>query len=282
MADHLYKNNLEGYKKNVYSQYGEDGIIEKIFKIINPTNKIKWCLEFGAWDGVYLSNACNLIRNKGWSGVLIEPDKKRFGQLKENYRSNENAILINKFVNAEGGDTLDKILSKTKIPLNFDLLSVDIDGNDYHVWKSLRKYKPNVVIIEYNPTIPPNIEYIQTYDSKVNRGSSLLSLCILGKKKGYELIYATESNAIFILKKYIDQLGIFDNSPEKLMPNKYLTYFFQLYDGTIVLKGCKRLLWHGIDFEDKDLQILPGFLRRFSKQLMFVFRVGKKLGLLRG
>jgi len=278
----MKKNNLAGFGKNIYSQYGEDGIIEEVFKIVKPAPGEKWCVEFGAWDGVYLSNACNLIRNRSWNGVLIEPNSKRFDQLKNNYKDNDRTILINKFVNTGGVDTIDRILSKTPIPKNYGLLSVDIDGNDYYIWKSVKNYTPSVVIIEYNPTIPAHIEYVQPCDPKINRGTSLLSLCKLARKKGYELIYVTDSNAIFVLRKYFSRFGKIDNSPEKLMPKKYLTDFFQLYDGTVVLRGCKRLLWHGIDFDDNNVQILPRFLRRFSNQLIYILRICKKLGLVKG
>jgi hypothetical protein len=258
------KNNyLNKYSKNVFSQYGEDGILEQVFKLIKPAKKEKWCVEFGAWDGVKFSNTRQLIINNGWRSVLIEPNKRRFKELRKN-NQDSSAILMNKYVTFEGKDTLDKLLSKTKIPVDFDLLSIDIDGNDYHIWKSVKKYVPKVVVIEFNPTIPPEIEFIQPENMKVNQGSSLLALYKLGEQKGYKLVACTDVNAVFVLKRYFKLFNIEDNFPEKIMPKKYLTYFYQLYDGTIKLEGCKRLLWHGVDFDDKDIQILPKCFRHFS------------------
>ncbi len=93
---------LSEFKYSVYSQYGEDGIIEEIFNRL-PKHKLDyWCVEFGAWDGVHLSNTCNLIRHSGYKAVLIEADKKRYTQLLSNFPS-DNVIKLNKWINFEGG-----------------------------------------------------------------------------------------------------------------------------------------------------------------------------------
>lgn len=267
----MKKNNLTKFGKNIYSQFGEDGIIERIFKVVKPTQNDRWCVEFGAWDGIEYSNTRNLIKNKGWCAVLIEPVTRRFKDLEKNNQGNERVILFNRFIRFSGKDSLDNIFSSTPIPKDFDLLSIDIDGNDFHMWESLRKYKPKVVVIEMNPTIPPDIEFVQPKDFRVNQGNSLLSLYKLGKKKGYELVACTETNAFFVLRKYFSLFGLKDNSPEVMMPKKCLTQFYQLFDGTIVLSGCKRLLWHGIELDDERIQVVPKYLRHFPNWLTIVF-----------
>ena len=86
---------LNGFAQNVNSQTGEDGIIEKVLDVIGTGNQ--WCVEFGAWDGKYLSNTYNLITNKAHSAVLIEGDSNRFSDLVENFEGNPNVhplILI--------------------------------------------------------------------------------------------------------------------------------------------------------------------------------------------
>ena len=110
---------LLDYQHNVYSQSGEDGIIEKILNVI-PQND-KWCVEFGAWDGLFLSNTRYLIESKGYSAVLIEADKNKFHKLQRNYSHRDNVITINKFVGFTKDDNLDLILSSTPIPNDFDL-----------------------------------------------------------------------------------------------------------------------------------------------------------------
>jgi hypothetical protein len=93
---------LNDFKYDVYSQNGEDGIIEEIINRL-PNDKLDyWCVEFGAWDGVYLSNTCNLIRHSNYKAVLIEADKKRYTQLLGNFPS-DNVIKLNKWINFEGG-----------------------------------------------------------------------------------------------------------------------------------------------------------------------------------
>ena len=180
------------YKGNVYSQAGEDGIIEKILEIIPDNNN--WCVEFGAWDGKHLSNTRYLIQDKSYSAVLIEGNTQKFEELKRNYNSCRNVIPINEFVGFSKDDNLDKLLSTKPIPYNFDFLSIDIDGNDYHVWKSMTVYEPKVVCIEFNQTIPNEVRFVQDADPCINQGSSLLSLVELGTEKGYELVSVSSWN----------------------------------------------------------------------------------------
>lgn len=250
---------LFSYRKNITSQCGEDGIFEKIFEIIKGD---KWCVEFGAWDGKFLSNTWNLIINKGWSSVLIEADKKKSKDLIKTYEGKKRVICLNKFVEFSGNNSLDNILSKTPISQSFDLLSIDIDGNDYHIWDSMKKYNPKVVIIEFNPSFPNDIQFVQQKNMKINQGSSLLSLTKLGEKKDYELVAVTEINAIFVKKQYFKLFGIKDNSLSSMyVDKKYQTRIFQLFDGTLVLNGCSSLIWHGIRIKQKKIQVLPRFLR---------------------
>ena len=186
---------LKKYAKNINSQFGEDGIIEKIFTIIEESDK--WCVEFGAWDGKNLSNTYNLLANKNWRGILIEANPRKFKDLLETYKENPQVQCMNKFVNFGGSDSLENILSSTEIPENFDLLSIDVDGNDYHIWSSVKIYNPKVVIIEFNPSIPNDIFFVQDPNFNLNHGNSLLALIELGKTKGYELICTTDVNGIF-------------------------------------------------------------------------------------
>lgn len=275
---------LSEHKRDVYSQTGEDGIIEKILDII-PDND-KWCIEFGAWDGLFLTNTRNLIESKGYSAVLIEADKNKFSDLQRNYSHRNNVIAINKFVWIGEDDNLDQILSATPVPYDFDLLSIDIDGNDYHVWKAISKYKPKVIVIEYNPTIPTHIQFVQPADPSLNQGASLLSLVELGKEKGYELVSALPFNAFFVRREYYPLFQIESNSPEVLRTSlDNITYLFSGFDGKIFLHGCCTLPWHGIDIKESRVQHLPRFLRKYpcnysrlQKRVFALFLLVTKLG----
>jgi len=250
------------FRKNVTSQHGEDGIIERIFHVIG---KGSWCVEFGAWDGKHLSNTWNLLVKKGWSGVLIEPDPKKYVELQSRYKKYPRVYALREFVGLSGPTRLDALLRKTPIPKDFDLLSIDIDGAEYHVWDSLRAYTPKVVVVEYNPSMPDDLAYVQAPDISVRQGSSLLALTRLAKRKGYELVCTTETNGIYVHKKYFPLFGIADNSVTALhWDRSHLTSLFQFYDGTLMLHGCDRLLWHGVKIDPSRIQVLPRPLRKFG------------------
>jgi len=253
---------LLNFKSDIYSQSGIDGILEKIFKIL-PKND-KWCVEFGAWDGVYLSNTRNLIENKDYSAILIEGSKTKFKDLQRNYSQNSKVITINQFVGFDEENNLDQILTDTPIPVDFDFLSIDIDGNDYHVWKAMSKYKPKAICIEFNPTIPTEIRFVQPPDPSVSQSASLLSLIELGRGKGYELISVLPFNVFFVKSEYYSLFQIEDNSPEILRTNlDAVTYLFIGYDGKVFLHGFKELPWHGIKLNEFKIQPLPSFLRKY-------------------
>lgn len=259
---------LSCYKKIITSQFGEDGVIEKIFEIIK--NGDKWCVEFGAGDGKAFSNTWDLIINRGWRGVEIEANKKLYKKLLQTYKNNNKAVCVNKMIHFEGPEVLDNILLKTPIPRDFDLLVIDIDGNDYHIWNSIEAYTPKVIMIEFNPTIPANVEFVQPRDLKISQGSSLFSLTQLGREKGYELVAALDLNAFFVKKEYYPLFKIEDNSPHLIRKiDKYETRLFQLYDGTLVLTGNKMLLWHNIEINQEKIQVLPKFLRKYPPQMNF-------------
>jgi len=263
--------------KNVFSQHGEDGIIEKILELMPGNN---WCAEFGAWDGVHFSNTHNLIKNKGYKSVLIEADRKKFKDLQKNLKGHE-AVLINKFVMFEGEDTLDAILSSTGIPADFDFLSIDVDGNDYYIFASLTKHRPKIICVEYNPTIPNEIEYVQPRDFNVKRGASALALVNLAKSKSYELAAATYTNLIFVDRILFPRLGIADNQLANLRDDRDAKVFaFVCYDGTIHLSRPLSLLWHDITVDQSRLQALPAYLRRFSPDYSFAQKILFKLFLL--
>jgi len=239
---------LSEFAMNDTSQFGEDGIIEKILDVIKDKNM--WCVEFGSWDGKKCSNTYNLIQNKDYSAILIEGSPKRYKDLLKTFGGNQKVIPLNRFVGFEQGNSLDTIFKDTEIPVNFDLLSIDIDGNDYHVWECMRNYKPKVVVIEYNPTIPGSVEFVQERNMQVTQGSSILSMTKLAGSKGYELVAATQANVIFVDSKYFDLFGINDNSVRVMRTDDSLiTHIFCGYDGKVFIRGCCELPWQKITYK---------------------------------
>lgn len=214
------------YKKNVYSQNGEDGIIEEI--LLRLGIKDGYVCEFGAFDGIYLSNTFNLIE-KGFKGVFIESDLERFKVLLKTAQKYPNITPINALVDFnDTPNSLDNILKKTNIPVDFDILSIDIDSYDYHVWKNLKFYRPKIVIIEINSEIDHEDREHIHIDGKFI-GTSFRPMLELGIQKGYKFLLHT-GNMIFARDDLFDRIGISYNDPlENFLPiyganRKYITW----------------------------------------------------------
>jgi len=248
------------------SQFGEDGIIQNLLERLGITNK--WCIELGALNGLHHSNTRRLIAEEGWSGVLIEADPTYFEKLVDLYRDTPRVYPAREFVSFEGGHRLDAILARTPIPKDPDLLSLDVDGNEYHLLDSLTDYRPRLVVVEFNPTIPNDVVFVQPRDMSVYQGSSLRALVGLGKRKGYELVAANDTNGFFVPAELFSRLGIADNAIDTIHINhQYETKLYQLYDGTICIAGYDRLFWHKIPIDTEKLQILPKRKRKYPARI---------------
>ena len=190
---------LRDYKKRIWSQKGEDGMIEKLFQVLEITNG--HVVELGAWDGIHYSNVYNLI-NQGWSGTLIEGDEIKFNSLCENMGEFSDITTVQKMITLEVGNTLNEVLEYCKVPKDFDILSLDVDGCDYWIWKDLY-FKPKVVVAEYNSnwensvTVPYNKTHV--WDGTQFFGASATALNSLAISKGYDLIgHCPYSNLFFV------------------------------------------------------------------------------------
>lgn len=221
---YLYKfsSRLNKYSFDIYSQNGEDGIIAELFKRLNIGGG--WIVEFGAWDGIKYSNTYNLMsQNSNFCGVYIEGDENRYVDLiKTATNLNSRLIPVNTYVEPIGQNSLDSILAKTDIPLDFELLSIDVDSIDYQIWQNFVKYRPKIVIIEINSTIPPTVEYIHGQGDKP--GSSFLSMLKLGLSKGYTLVCHT-GNLFFIRNDLANKVNInskYLKEPSKLFIKSWL------------------------------------------------------------
>jgi len=189
-----------GYK--VFSQNDDDGIIAEILKRISI--KKGYFVEFGVSDGLE-NNTLNLLI-KGWKGAWIEGGKENHEKIKEKFKKpmEDGRLKVkNSFITAEN---ILNLFEELEVPREFELLSIDIDGNDYWIWKILSDYRPKIVIIEYNATFRPDTEWVMKYDPDFiwkgtnYFGASLKSLEILGKDKGYNLVGCnfTGANAFFV------------------------------------------------------------------------------------
>jgi len=244
---------------------GEDGVLHEILRRIGvlDARRAKWCVEFGAWDGVHLSNTCNLIENHGFRAVMIEAGRKRFRQLCRNWPGEE-VIKINRFVTLDGADRLDAILGETALPADFDLLSIDIDGCDYHVWESLQDYRPKLVIVEYNSTLPVDIPYVQPPDFSIRRGNGVKALDNLARHKGYTTVCLNGPNLIAVRDDLLERVP--DVPPpaiEDMADPEQRRFVFVGYDGRVLSNFDELPVnWHPTRIFMDDLQVLPAFLRK--------------------
>lgn len=260
---------LSRHASNVTSQSGEDGIIAKALSLL--PERTAWCVEFGAWDGKHFSNTYNLISSQDYRGVFIEPDPARFRDLERTHGASGRNVLLNAFVGFSNSDGLDFLLSKYEIPKNFDLLSIDIDGNDYHVWEAVEEYRPRLVIIEYNPTLSNSTLFVQKKAPSANHGSSPASLVELGKRKGYELVATTELNLLFVTAECFGAFNIADNSLSLMRDDSHVPHIFFGYDGHVFLSeanvhGSIAVGWHHLKLRETDVQALPKRLQKYPDQ----------------
>ncbi len=178
-----------GYK--IYSQHDEDGIIEEIFRRIGCRDR--FFVEFGVGDG--LENCTLYCLLKSWRGVWIDGSAQCYQDVLKNMTEHIHSGGLGMryaFINA---DNIEELFAEMHVPYEFDFLSVDIDRNDYWVWRAIRKYRPRVVAIEYNASLGPVAPVVVPYDPLAiwdgysnYFGASLKALEILGEEKGYSLV----------------------------------------------------------------------------------------------
>lgn len=189
---------LSGYERTLYSQNGEDGIISKLVQLIHP--KPGFCIEFGAFDGVTGSNTY-LLRRQGWDCLLLDR-----GYDVPEYK------LRKEYITAQN---INQLFEKYGVPDQVDLMSIDIDFNDFYIWKAMdKKYNAAIIVLEYNASIPPNEDKVVKYhpyyigDGTNYFGGSILAMYRLGRAKGYSLVYAEESgtNLFFVRNDIVERL----------------------------------------------------------------------------
>jgi hypothetical protein len=196
-----------GFK--AYSQGDEDGIIEEIFKRIGTTTK--QFIEFGVGNG--LENNSHYLLHKGWHGTWIEGDPEKVAAIRRKF---EPVITGGQLRVEQLFITRDNINGKIEEVAGgegVDLLSVDIDGNDYEVLKSITCISPRVVIVEYNAKYRPPVEWVMKYDSSHswdgtdNFGASLKSFELLLASRGYSLVgcSTTGVNAFFVRNDLVNE-----------------------------------------------------------------------------
>lgn len=194
----------------LFSQNGEDGVIDAILRVINPAER--FFVEFGVGDG-WSCNCRLLAEIFGWNGWFMEANENDFLRLDERYRFSKAVNCSNEYVHCEN---INKLFTEYNVPKQFGVLSIDIDGQDYWVWEALDSdYQPEIVVIEFNSALEPEEGRVEKKgirpDYPLGRcwGASLGAMRALGKAKGYQLVHIDLAavNLFFIRTEILEQSG---------------------------------------------------------------------------
>jgi hypothetical protein len=214
-----------------YTQSGEDGLYEYLIRRTPIASET--FMEVGVED-YREANTRFLLLNRHWEGHVVDGSEEQVAAIRRQWiHFYERLTVHHGFVTAE---TIEGLLAAANLPEEFGLLSIDIDGNDYWVWKAVENYRPTLVSIEYNwrfgpdraVTIPYDASFVrpQAHSSMLYFGCSLAALVRLGEAKGYAFVgcNANGVNAFFVRR---DRLP--DGLPTRTVAEGFRTGTFSEY-----------------------------------------------------
>jgi hypothetical protein len=196
---------LSDHEFKVYSQWGEDGIIQHLLNVVPVVRPV--FVEFGV-ENYAEANTRFLLLNNNWSGLIIDGSEANMASVRNEplyWRHTLKAVCG--FVTREN---INHLLRDNALSGEIGLLSIDIDGNDYWVWESIDVVNPAIVVIEYNARFGPERAVTTPYDpafvrqrahhSCIYYGASLAALVGLGRRKGYAFVGSNSAanNAFFV------------------------------------------------------------------------------------
>lgn len=194
----------------------DEGVIEYLISVIKPENR--YCIEFGARDGLR-AHVYFLINKYNFSALLLEGDPESAKRLNKNFENNPYVSTAHSFITR---DNIEEIFRKNNVPESPAILLIDMDGNDFHIWKAIDNYRPQIVSIEFNPSYEPPEKFVIDYKEDFMwsgddyYGASISSMVELGKEKGYELVHCSSGgdNLFFVKKELFQKFDIKNNSAE--------------------------------------------------------------------
>ncbi len=203
----LKPHEIQAAEFSVYSQWGEDGILQHLLRHVPISNKV--FIEFGVED--YLeANTRFLMVNDNWAGLVMDGSEANIARIRQDNVSWRFGLNVQQaFINREN---INDLILAHGISGDLGLLSIDIDGNDYWVWEAIDVVSPAIVIVEYNHrfgpdkavTIPYSADFQRTkaHHSNIYYGASLAALCRLGNRKGYAFVCCTMAgNDAFFVRR---------------------------------------------------------------------------------
>ena len=191
---------LTASELRVFSQNGEDGVLAEIFGRIGVGGG--GFVEFGVGEGTE-GNTVFLAQVLGWSGAYMEADDGAYAALERRFAGNPRVTTLHEAVEP---DTVEALFERAGVAEEPDVVSIDVDGNDYWIWRALERFRPRVVVIEYNGALDVRTPRVMPYtpgfawDGTTGYGASLAALEELGTEKGYRLVHTELAgvNAFFV------------------------------------------------------------------------------------
>jgi hypothetical protein len=223
---------LKDYEFRVFSQWGEDGILQHLTRVVEIREKT--FIEFGVED-FFESNCRFLMMKDNWSGFVLDGSAANIRRLKESYFYWKYELLaVDAFIMK---DNINDLLKRSGFGEDLGILSIDLDGNDYHVLEAVTGFRPRILICEYNAvfgptrriTVPYDAGFVRTrkHHSSLYYGASLSAIVYLAKEKGYSFAGTNSAgnNAFFVrndlLNENITSLGAEDGfSPSRFRESR--------------------------------------------------------------
>lgn len=192
---------LHAFEHSVYSQNGEDGVIQEIFRRIKAPNQT--FVEVGVGDG--WENNTLFLHTLGWRGSWLDANPAFVSNIIDILPPHLAGSLTH-LVAMVTKENAAELLVTLDTPQEPDLMSLDLDQNTHHIWQALSEYRPRLIVIEYNADLPPSVDWEVNYDpdkswdGSLNYGASLKALERRGHQFGYRLVHCEFSgvNAFFV------------------------------------------------------------------------------------
>jgi hypothetical protein len=191
---------VSAFELRAFSQNGEDGLLAEILRRIGAPGR--HFVEFGVESGregncVYLADVA------GWAGLFMEADEEMYRGLADKYAAQPAIRTIRAEVKATN---IERLFAEAEVPAEPDVISIDVDGQDYWLWQGIESYRPRLLVIEYNSSLDPRARLVQpdepghTWNGTEYYGASLGALESLGAEKGYRLVHTDLCgvNAFFV------------------------------------------------------------------------------------
>lgn len=180
---------LTRFERRVLSQNGEDGVVAEVLRRVGVGPR--WFVEFGVGPGH--EGVCVALADVlGWSGLFMESEPELHAELARKYCANPRVRTERAFVDASN---VDELFAAGGVPSEVDVVSIDVDGNDWWIWRALTHVRPRLVVIEYNGNLDPAAQLVKPYDPQTSWdqtcwfGASLGAYERLGADKGYTLVH---------------------------------------------------------------------------------------------